>query len=119
MKILYKYNHETDGENKITTFICELSEKEEEKVISLEFYLDSMNHPSNFVYSDMEAKYNDECLFIEYKTLNNLISEFFGDYTKICTCTTSIPGGYCCDIYSEKLMTSNLVAVHVTEYYNI
>jgi len=120
MKIITKVDSvNTTMEERTTTFLVQFSEKEQEKIDSLEFYIDSLEHPKNYTYDDKEQKYNDSCLYHEYKTISNLICDIFGDYTKIYECSTSIPGGYGVSVYGEKSLCNNLAFVHVTEYLNI
>lgn len=119
MKILNQINGEGTIDGVTTSYLVQFNEKEQEKIDSLEFYLDFLENPNNFTYSDEETKYNDFCLYHEYKTISGLICDIFADYTKICDCTTSIPGGYCVSVYGEKALCNNLAFVHVSEYYNI
>lgn len=119
MKILYQINGESTIDGATTSYVVQFDEKEQNKVDSLEFYIDSLNNPQNFVYDNEETKYHDFCLYHEYKTISNLICDIFGDYTKIYECHTSIPGGYCVSVYGEKALYNNLAFIHVTEYYNI
>ena len=119
MKILNQINGEKTIDGTTTSYFIQFNDKEQNKVDSLEFYLDSLENPDNFKYSDEETEYNDFCLYREYKTISNLICDIFGDYTKISECSTSIPGGYCVSVYGEKVLYNNLALVHVTEYYNI
>lgn len=109
----------TTMEENTTTYIVQFNDKEQEKINSLEFYIDFLEHPKNFQYSDEETEYNDFCLYHEYKTISNLICDIFGDYTKIYECSTTIPGSYCVSVYGEKSLCNNLAFVHVTEYLNI
>ena len=120
MKIINKINPvDVTMEEKTTTFLVQFNEKEQEKILSLEFYLDFLENPDNFKYSDAETEYNDFCLYQEYKTISNLICDIFGSYTKIYNCSTTIPGGYCVSVYGEKALYNNLAFVHVTESLNI
>ena len=120
MKIIKEINPiNVTMEERTTTFLVQFDEKEQERIESLEFYLDFLENPDNFKYSDEETEYNDFCIYHEYKTISNLICEIFGDYTKIYECSTSIPGGYCVSVYGEKALHNNLAFVHVTEYLNI
>ena len=122
MRILFEYeNKDIEDFSFVRSFLCELSKEEEEKVVALQFYIDSINFPSNFVYSNMGQKIEDEALFREYKTVNELITTIFENKNTIGLQRQedSFPGAYCCRIYSEKLMASNICVVHVTEFYNI
>ena len=120
MKIIQKIDAvDVTMEEKTTTFIVQFNEKEQEKIFSLEFYLDFLENPDNFKYSDAEVEYNDLCFYLEYKTISNLICDIFGSYTKIYNCSTTIPGGYCVNVYGEKALYNNLAFVHVTESLNI
>lgn len=119
MKIINQVNGERTIDGVTISYIVQFNEKEQKKVDSLEFYIDSLNHPQNFVYDNEEEKYNDKCLFEEYHSVSSLICDIFGTYTKIYECHTSMPGGYCCTVYAEKALCNNLAFVHVTEYYNI
>lgn len=120
MKIIKEIDSiNTTMEENTKTFVVQFDEREQEKIDSLEFYLDSLEHPKNYTYSDEETKYNDSCLYHEYKTISNLICDIFGSYTKIYDCSTSIPGGYCVSVYGEKSLCNNLAFVHVTESLNI
>lgn len=119
MIILNKIVSKPDYDGTTTTYVIQFNEKEQNKIDSLEFYLDSLEHPKNYTYSDEETRYNDSCLYHEYKTISGLICDIFGSYTKIYECSTSIPGGYCVSVYGEKSLYNNLAFVHVTEYLNI
>lgn len=120
MKILKEIDAiEVTMEERTKTFIVQFNEKEQERIFSLEFYLNFLENPDNYKYSDKETEYNDFCLYQEYKTISNLICDIFGSYTKIYDCSTSIPGGYCVNVYGEKALYNNLAFVHVTESLNI
>jgi hypothetical protein len=106
-------------EERTKTFLVQFNEKEQEKIDSLEFYINFLENPDNFTYSDKEAQYSDFCIYHEYKTVSNLICDIFGNYTKIFECLTTMPGGYSVLVYGEKALFNNLAFVHVTESLNI
>lgn len=119
MTILNKIVSDSDYDGTITTYVVQFNEKEQNKIDSLEFYLYSLEYPENYTYSDEETKYNDFCLYDEYKTISNLICDIFEHYTKIYECSTSIPGGYYVSVDGEKALCNNLAFVHVRESLNI
>ena len=106
-------------EEKTTTYIVQFNETEQTIIDNLEFYINSLIYPKNYVYDNDLEKEKDKELFEEYKTLNNLMKTIFINNTDMCEIESYFPGAFCCSIDTEKASCNNLAFVHVTEYYNI